>query len=346
MARHPTRSRLATALLTAVCLVAAAAAEGPEDGQLRAAEQVEPGQEEWLRQQLRKLETWRVNQLLRTEQKVDREQKRRANTSTSPLELSILADDEDAGVRFYVASNRDTPLATRIHLAGDSEAVVRSGVAMSLRFDPAASAASRSAVEGLAAGLATDANVLVRLTLVENRQLPPSVFAALAQDADFMVRRKVAQNPDTPGPVLAALAADSADAVVRAAALRHRNLPTRVLHQMAADTSAAVRRAVLANLNAPVDLLDSLAADRDLSVRRLTAAHPNTQLATLQRLTRDGDIEVVLAVARHPRADRSLLTQLAYDPRDPRVRLTAQGRLEPMLRREIRDDILERWKGQ
>lgn len=335
---------LTTALLASVLFLGSAEGRA-EDGLRREAEQVEPTQEQWLRQQLRKLETWRVTQLLRTEQKVDREQKRRANTTTSPLELSILADDEDAGVRFFVAANRNTPLGTRMHLAEDPEATVRSGVAMSLAFDATAGAAARAAVEGLAARLAGDGNVLVRLTLVENKDLPPSVFLALAADPDFMVRRKVADNVDAPAQALALLASDTVIAV-RTAALRHRNLPIAVLHRMAADTSAVVRQAVVGNVNTPLDLLDSLATDRDTAVRRLTAAHPNTRVETLRRLTRDSDLEVVLAVVHHPRADRSLLTELAYDPRDPRVRLAAQGRLEPMLRREIRDDILERWQAQ
>ncbi len=55
------------------------------------------------------------------------------------------------------------------------------------------------------------------------------------------------------------------------------------------------------------------------------------------------DPAVILAVARHPGADRSLLTELAYNEDHTDVRLTAQDRLQPLLRREIRDDILERW---
>ena len=34
---------------------------------------------------------------------------------------------------------------------------------------------------------------------------------------------------------------------------------------------------------------------------------------------------------------------LAYDDKHADVRLAAQDRLRPLLRREIRDDILERW---
>ncbi len=97
------------------------------------------------------------------------------------------------------------------------------------------------------------------------------------------------------------------------------------------------------NTNTPLDVLEKLAMDADPQVRLLTARHPNTPLVTLERLARDADPRVILAVAQHPRADRSLLTELAYNEQNTDVRLTAQDRLQPLLRREIRDDILERW---
>ena len=113
---------------------------------------------------------------------------------------------------------------------------------------------------------------------------------------------------------------------------------------MSQDSSVVVRRAVCTNINAPLTLLDRMAADPDAQVRRLTARHPNTPLRTLWRLSQDSDPEVLVAVAEHRHADRALLTELADDNRDARVRLAAQDRLEPLLRSEIRDDILERWQ--
>lgn len=341
------RLRNTTLYLFAIAVAAPCAWCGPvaadvDDVQQREAEQVEPGLEAQLRFHLQKLGLWGVSQLMRTEQKVDREQKRRASMSTNPRELSLLADDEDSGVRFYVAANRHTPLGTKIHLALDPEVTVRSGVAMSLAYDPLASSTTRTTVTNMAVKLAQDENVLVRLALAENARLPEVVFETLAVDPDFLVRRKLIDNLDVPQPVLALLAADSVG-IVSTAALSHRNLPIEVLQQMAADPSAIVRRAVCRNVNTPLHLLDAMAADTDPEVRRLTAAHPNTPLATLRALTRDGDVKVLLAVAHHPHADRSLLTDLAYDERAPEVRLAAQHRLKPLLRREIRDDILERW---
>jgi hypothetical protein len=333
---------LRTTTLILALLSTCAASYGTEEDQRRRTEGVEPTVEKWLRGHLRKLEGWGVSKLLATEQKVDREQKRRANNSTNPQELALLADDEDLGGRFYVAANPNTPLGSRIHLAGDPEPTVRTGAAMALVWDPLASQPTRQIVEDLAARFAGDPNVLVRLALVQNKRLPPAVFDALAGDPDEMIRWKLAANLDALGRVLTRLAMDVRQPV-RIAALQHRNLPVDVLAGMASDTSAVIRRAVCGNIKTPLDVLDDLSGDADPDVRRLTALHPNAPLETLVRLSRDADPAVILAVARHPRADRTLLMDLAYDDQHTEVRLAAQDRLEPLLRREIRDDVLELW---
>ncbi|MFC1526720.1 hypothetical protein ACFL6X_07925 [Candidatus Latescibacterota bacterium] len=304
-------------------------------------EQVDLTAEERLRQHLRKIEWRGVTQLLRWEQRVDREQKRRANTSSNPHELSLLADDEDAGVRFFVAANRYTPLGTRLALAADPEPAVRSGVAMSLDYDPLAPPEVRDLVEGLSVGLAADGNILVRLTLVENGRLPRSAFDALAVDADYIVRRKLAENLYAPAGVLDQLSADTVS-TVQLAALVHPNVPVTRLTELSANADPLIRMAVCQNTNTPATTLDSLALDPQALVRRLVASHPNTRLPTLRRLATDADLAVLMAVAQHPRADRQLLMALAYDDRDGDVRMAAQDRLEPLLRTELREDILER----
>ncbi len=330
------------ALLLVFVALHVAPSFGAEEQQRRKTEGVELSVEQWLRGHLRKVEGWGVSKLLATEQTIDREQKRRANSSTNAHELALLADDEDLGVRFFVAANRNTPLGSRILLAGDPDPTVRTGAAMALVWDPRASNTTRQIVGDLATKFAGDSNVLVRLALVQNKQLPPAVFDVLANDPDEMIRWKLAANLDTPGRVLTRLTMD-ARRPVRIAALQHRNVPVAVLSSMAADTSAVVRRAVCSNVNTPRDVLGELARDTDPEVRRLTAIHPNTTLETLAQLARDPDPAIILAVARHPRADRTLLMELAYDDQHADVRLAAQDRLRPLLRREIRDDILERW---
>jgi hypothetical protein len=332
--------RIVSLTLALLCTLAGASGAAEEE-QRRKTEGVEPTVEKWLRGPLSKLEIWGVSKLLHTERSVDREQKRRANTSTNPRELSLLAEDEDRGVRFFVAANRHTSLGSRIYLAADPDATVRTGVAMALAWDPLATQSTRQIITDLATKLAGEPNVLVRLALVENRQLPPTVFDTLARDPEEMIRWKLASNLDTPSRVLTQLTSDTKHPV-RIAALQHRNLPVSVLTTMAADSDADVRRAVCVNINTPLEVLAELAGDTDLEVRRLTAKHQNTPLETLAELARDPDPVVTLAVAQHASADRQLLLDLAYSDHVD-VRLAAQDRLRPLLRREIRDDILERW---
>jgi hypothetical protein len=89
-----------------------------------------------------------------------------------------------------------------------------------------------------------------------------------------------------------------------------------------------------------------LASDQAAEVRRAVARHPSTTLNILERMRADSDLEVLLGLVAHPRADRKLLMKLARDERDGGVRLAAQQRLVPLLRKEIREDLLERWRTQ
>ena len=325
--------------------VAQGATQGSAAGaaENRNEEQVKPEQEMRLRRDLRKLSRSGISQLLRWELEVDREQKRRANTSSNPRELARLAEDEDSGVRFFVAANRHTPLGTRLALANDAEPAVRSGVAIALAYDPLASAQARQLTEAIATQLSRDEHVLVRLSLVTNEELPAPLYESLAQDVDYVVRQKAAENPNTRGEALVYLSQDTV-ITVQTAALKHRNMPPMGLEQLAGSPDPLVRLAICQNVNTPIGALDRLSSDPLAEVRKLVAGHPNTTLHTLQKLASDGDVEVVLAVAEHPKADRALLMELAFDDTDGSIRVAAQRRLEPVLRKEIREDILERWK--
>ncbi len=342
-ATYTRRSLICLTIGLLACLPSTVCA-APTEAQQREAEQVEPGTEGYLRRHLLKLEGWGINALMRTEQQVDREQKRRANLSTNAIELAELAEDEDAGVRFYVAANIHASLGTRLSLARDPAATVRSGVAMSIRYDPLTSSQVRSLTKSLAAGLAKDVNILVRMALIQEGRLPAETYGILAQDVDRVIRQLVAAHPNTPMATLTILAADP-EIVVRATALQHPHADSQLLVQMAQTAGTRERIALCANPNTPVSVLDNLALDANPLVRKSAAAHPNMRLPTLRQLFDDPDVSVLLAVASHPRADRDLLTRLAFDDRDPGVRLIAQDRLEPLLRREIRDDILERWQA-
>ena len=339
--------RLFIRILLALAAVSAAVPAEEAGTQERETEGVRPAEEETLRHHLMKLNSWGVSQLMRTQQEVDREQKRRANSTSSPQELALLADDEDAGVRFYVAANRHSPLGTLLALADDPEATVRSAVALSLAYDPLASRPVRDVNESIGRGLSRDPQVLVRLALASNaRGVPEAVLDSLARDPDQVVRRKVAASPYASKSALTALVQDSVLAV-QATALANPNAPDTWLRRHAGHPRKEVVMAVCRNVNTPGSVLDSLSLSTIPGVRESVARHVKTPIETLNRMARNEQEEhepVLLAIASHPRADRSLLTYLAYDARSGSVRLEAQGRLKPLLRNEIREDILERWK--
>ncbi len=298
--------------------------------------------EEQVRQQLRKLDGWGLRRLLQEEKRIDKVQKERARLSTNPRELAELATDEDNEVRFFVAVNRNTPIEVLQSLAGDLEPQVRSGVAIALRSAPLGSQSAGAITADLALILARDANVLVRLKLAENQELPSAAYEQLATDADHLVRLRIAQNPQSSHHALAALAQDSVETIL-ITALGHRNMPVDWLEKSVEQPYPQVRLAIAQNINTPVGVLDALVLDQAPEVRRAVARHPNTTLPILERMRADQDFEVLLGLVAHPRADRKLLTKLARDERDGGVRMAAQKRLVPLLRKEIREDLLERW---
>ena len=305
----------------------------------------EPSIEEYLRRQLRKLDRWNVMQLLRTERDVDAKQKKRAKSSSNPEELAILAEDEDSGVRYCVAANRHTPLDVQLLLAEDPEPIVRSGIALTIMNNPRTGKFERTLTERIGLRLADDDKPLVRLALSSNRYLPDSVYDALAGDGDPLIRHQLAENLTTPKVVLEKLVQDS-DEKVQVAALKHRNLPSVWLVQMSEDNSPIIRQAVCENINTSINTLDKLATDHDTEVREAVAKHRKTQLETLQQLAGDSDPHVVIAVARHPQADRDILLRLSKFDQEVAIRQIARERLLPLLKGEIREDVLERWESQ
>ena len=318
-------------------------------GSLWAAEPIkrgaEPSIEEYLRRHLRKLDRWNVTQLLRTERDVDLKQKKRAKSSSNPEELAILAEDEDSGVRYYVASNRHTPLDVHLLLAQDREPIVRSGTALTIVYDPRAGKYEKTLIERIGLRLAADNKPLVRLALATNRYLPNSVYDALAGDGDPLIRQQLAENLKTPKAVLEKLVQDR-DEKVQVTALKHRNLPSVWLVQMSEDHSPLIRHAICENINTSMSTLDKLAADLDADVRQAVARHPKTKTKTLRRLVGDAEQKVVLAVAKHPQADRDILLRLSRFEQEVAIRKIARDRLVPLLKGEIREDILERWDAQ
>lgn len=298
--------------------------------------------EKELRQHLKKLDRWGIAQLLYTEKVVDEKQKKRAQSTSNPDELALLAEDEDSGVRFYVASNRNVPLDVQLQLVEDPEEIVRSGVALSLAYSLQEGSIQKQLKERIADRLAGDEKPIVRMSLASNRALPNRIYEKLAADKDPIIRQKLAENGRIPRSALAALARDSL-AIVRTSAAAHDLLPPSILQELGRDVEPAVRTAVAGNINTPTATLDSLALDVDALVRLAVAQHPRTQPKALALLADDGDLAIQKSVAQHPLAGKELLFALSDAQRDAGVREVARKRLEPILRSEIREDVLERW---
>ena len=116
-------------------------------------------------------------------------------------------------MRFYVAANRHAPLDVQLLLSQDPEPIVRSGVALSLLYDPRAGNFEKKLTERIGLKLSTDSRPLVRLGLANNRYLPESVYDALAGDRDPLIRQQLAENLKTPKLVLEKLVQDSVQTV-------------------------------------------------------------------------------------------------------------------------------------
>lgn len=301
-----------------------------------------PSLEEELRKHLRKLDRWGIVQLLRTEKAVDEKQKIRAQSTSNPDELALLSEDEDSGVRFYVASNKNVPLDVQLHLVADPEEVVRGGVALSLYFSPQDTPLREELKRRIAVRLAGDDKPIVRLALVSNTTLPDEIYDALVEDADPIIRQKLSENVSIPRSSLILLARDEVS-TVRASAASHTNMPDSLLTVLSGDIEPSVRTAVAGNVNTSIGVLDSLVRDDEVDVRLAVAGHPKTRPSALETLADDPNIPIQATVARHPQAGKDLLMSLADFDRDMAVRQVARRRLEPLLRGEIREDVLERW---
>ena len=96
-------------------------------------------------------------------------------------------------------------------------------------------------------------------------------------------------------------------------------------------------------MNTSIDVLGSLVRDDEVEVRLAVAGHPKTPLFGLKILAVDPNVPIQVTVAKNPQAGKNLLMTLARFDRDLEVQQVARRRLEPLLRGEIREDVLERW---
>ena len=298
--------------------------------------------EDQLRRHLRKLDRWGLTQLLFTEKQVDQRQMDRARNSTNPEELYQLAKDEDESVRFYVSANKYTPLDVQMELAQDQNEIVRSGLASSLQISVREEKFRKEIKTRIAKKLMRDELPVVRLALANNIFLTGAIYEELAMDSDPVIRLNLSKNPRASRNTLILLSNDIFD-LVRANVGRHHNTPRNILASLSNDDAVSVRAAVATNVNISASMLETLGEDSENEVLRAVARQQNTRLATLKILANSEDTEIQLAIAKNPNTSRELLTLLASGKRDESVKNKAQSRLEPILRNEIREDVLERW---
>jgi hypothetical protein len=108
-----------------------------------------------------------------------------SNPNTSPETLTLLADDEDSVVRFWVAKNPNTSPETLDRLANDENYLVRRAVATNPKALP----------ETLDR-LANDKNWSVRRAVATNPKALPETLDLLANDKDIDVRSSATNNPN------------------------------------------------------------------------------------------------------------------------------------------------------
>ena len=233
-----------------------------------------------------------------------------AKKSTDPKELSRLAYDNAASVRWAVFQNEHTPQKVVDQLAreyvDDDYSQVRRAVAQ------------RTNDLNLLAKLADDENVYVRQAVAEETD-DPNILAKLADDADWLVRRAVVKKIDDPD-ILAKLA-DDRSTDVRRAVVKKIDDPD-ILAKLADDRDMHVRWEVAENTN-DLNILAKLADDRDMHVRMAVAQHTDDP-DILAKLADDGDPNVRLAVAEKT-DDLNILAKLS-DDENWRVRKGVAGR--------------------
>lgn len=248
-----------------------------------------------------------------------------AKKSTDPKELSRLAYDNAASVRWAVFQNEHTPQKVVDQLAreyvDDDYPQVRRAVAQRTNdlnllakladdenWGVREEVAKKTDDPNLLAKLADDEDVVVRRAVAENTN-DLNILAKLADDADWLVRKAVAKKTDDPD-ILAKLA-DDGDPNVRLA-VAEKTDDLNILAKLADDKSGYVRIAVAEKTDAP-DLLAKLADDENWRVRKVVARR-TTDLDILAKLAEDDDEDVRKVARKRDNAVASRSTKSRKQP--------------------------------
>lgn len=153
----------------------------------------------------------------------------------------------------------------------------------------------------LASRIAQESDTALRLALLEQADLPPTVLQKLLFDDEEEVRQAARAHPKAPAEQLQLIEQ------------LEQGLPVEVSFEALAQGSAYVRALVAKHPQTPRPLLERLIADDDWQVRVAAASNPRIPKPWLEPLARDGDRAVREAVAANPRATSRILGQLMAD---------------------------------
>lgn len=286
--------------------------------------------------------------LLQQSDQLNKEQKQRARRTKNPRVLVPLAEDEDPGVRFYVAFNPYTPATSLGRLAKDPNSTVRWGVARNSRFlFDIDTSFVKDLDEGGGAlvelGRAFGRMGIFLTNSTEIETVRPGVFWKIADRfQSYEVRKRrlglMVYNEPTPNPVLEIMAEDYAEVVrvglasnpngspgilrllhddvsptVRRHVAENENTDPTTLEVLSKDEERPVRLAVAGNLFAPLQVLADFSVDSDESIRIEVAVNPGCSPALLLGMIFDTSIEVRRGIAAHPNLPEPGITKLAND---------------------------------
>lgn len=244
----------------------------------------------------------------------------RKATASNPMFYSVdsMAADENADVRYAVASNPAASTLVLITLLSDKDTGVQQMAAMTLSEKPDAEMDTLET-------FSHHSNPYIRIAVAKNPNAPTYVLDTLSKDADSRVLQQVASNPHSSSHGLEILAKQD-DIEIRRRVARQPQANQSTLAELAEDKDIEVRRRVASNEHTLVDTLEALSEDKSAVVREAVANNPRAPLEVLMKLAKNPTPSVRAAVAINRAASVEIIKRLASDE-DPNVRNAANHNL-------------------
>ena len=149
--------------------------------------------------------------------------------------------------------------------------------------------------------LAADSDADVRTFVAMHPRTPVTTLDELSRDSNYHVRQAAATNPFVSDLSLARLTLDRAPGP-RFEVANHLYASSEQLEHLARDTNYVVRAGVAANAKTGWDVLKRLSDDSERSVREAVAGNPNVDAATLEALANDDEGLVRIAARKAMRS--------------------------------------------